>query len=1055
MVKFGDIMTTLSNAFSRRSNEKEIRKLEGVVERINSLKEEMASLTEEEMAAKTGEFKERLQNGETEDEILPEAFALVREAAERTTGMRPFDVQVMGGIVLHQGRIIEMKTGEGKTLAATMPAYLNALSGMGVHIVTVNDYLAKRDSEWMGPVYRMLGLSVGYIAHDMSQEDRRQSYAADIVYATNNELGFDYLRDNMVIYKDQLVQRELNFAIVDEVDSILIDEARTPLIISSKVEAKQGYERWNKVVASLIKKQARLVDESLDKAQQLLQEGNKEEAAELLLMARRGAPKNKKLLDILKDPGVEKQVEKVKYRLMSDKTMRLLDEQLYFSIDEATRGVDISPKGYDELVKEDPELREFLGYEKSEVEDANGDFDGEEGEEEKDTTVDEDIGRERDMEVEETEEEAAEMGDEEDQEPGDASEEEALTNQRGGEHEFTIRALLRAYSLYEKDVDYVIKDGQVVIVDEFTGRLMPGRRYSEGLHQAIEAKEGVQVQAESRTVASITFQNFFRLYNKLSGMTGTAATEEGEFQEIYGMDVVVIPTNKPMIREDRGDCIYKTEEAKFKAVVNEISRLYEKGQPVLVGTISVDKSEKLSRMLKQEGVPHNVLNAVNHAREAEIISQAGQKGTVTISTNMAGRGTDIVLGGNYEYIARQRIEKELEKENIEDEEEYDRAFAKRLQEILPQFKDKWESEHQEVVELGGLHVLGTERHESRRIDNQLRGRSGRQGDPGCSQFYISLEDDLMRLFGSGNIASVMERMGMDEDQSIDHPLISRAIENAQKKVESRNFEIRKHLLEYDLILNEQRKVIYAERRKVLDEENLKDNILEMVRAVVHRTVDRYIGDKSYILEEEARQLINYGETVFLRKGKFTPEETIELEPRAIKEIMVEEALTFYDLREKELEKEFGPESMRELERVILLRTVDRHWVEHIDAMHELRYEIGTRAYAQRDPLVEYRVEASRAYELMLNLIEEDVVRSLFQARVKSLPQRQRVVSEGTAVRPGSGGSLTGGSQRTSSSAKNNKQEKSQPVKVGEKIGRNEPCPCNSGKKYKKCCGKDN
>ncbi len=1051
MVKIGDIMTTLSNAFSRRSNEKEIRKLEGVVERINFLEEEMASLTEEELAAKTGEFKERLQNGETEDEMLPEAFALVREAAKRTTGMRPFDVQVMGGIVLHQGRIIEMKTGDGKTLAATMPAYLNALSGGGVHIVTVNDYLAKRDSEWMGPVYRMLGLSVGYIAHDMSQEDRRQSYAADIVYATNNELGFDYLRDNMVIYKDQLVQRELNFAIVDEVDSILIDEARTPLIISSKVEAKQGYERWNKVVASLIKKQARLVDESLDKAQQLLKEGNKEEAAELLLMARRGAPKNKKLLETLKDPGVEKQVEKVKYRLMSDKTMRLLDEQLYFSIDEATRGVDISPKGYDELVKEDPELRDFLGYEESEVEDDNSNFEGEEG---VDAAVDKDIGREKDMEMEETEEEAGKE-DEEEYEPGDAGEEEALANQRGGEHEFTIRALLRAYSLYEKDVDYVIKNNQVVIVDEFTGRLMPGRRYSEGLHQAIEAKEGVQIQAESRTVASITFQNFFRLYNKLSGMTGTAATEEGEFQEIYGMDVVIVPTNKPMIREDLGDCIYKTEEAKFRAVVNEISRLYEKGQPVLVGTISVDKSEKFSRMLKQEGVPHNVLNAVNHAREAEIISQAGQKGAVTISTNMAGRGTDIVLGGNYEYIARQRVEKELEKENIEEEEEYDRTFAKRLQEILPQFKEKWEQEHQEVVDLGGLHVLGTERHESRRIDNQLRGRSGRQGDPGSSQFYISLEDDLMRLFGSGNIASVMERMGMDEDQSIDHPLISRAIENAQKKVESRNFEIRKHLLEYDLILNAQRKVIYAERRKVLDEENLKDNILEMVQAVVHRTVDRYMGDKSYLLEEEAKQLINYGETVFLRKGIFSPEKIIEFEPRAIEEIMLEEALSFYDLREKELEKEFGPESMRELERVILLRTVDRHWVEHIDAMHELRYEIGTRAYAQRDPLVEYRLEASRAYELMLNLIEEDVVRGLFQAKVKSLPQRQQVVSESTAVRPDSGGSQKGSSQRTSASAKNNKQEKSQPVKVGEKIGRNAPCPCNSGKKYKKCCGKDN
>ena len=1034
MVKLGDIMTNLRNSFARRSNEKEVRKLEGVVARVNEVEEEVVNLSDEELGGKTAEFQERLQKGETEDELLPEAFAVAREAARRTTGMRPFDVQVMGGIVLHQGRIIEMKTGEGKTLAATMPAYLNALSGKGVHIITVNDYLAQRDSEWMGPVYRLLGLSVDYISHDMSQDNRRRAYAADIVYGTNNEFGFDYLRDNMVIYKDQLVQRELNFAIIDEVDSILIDEARTPLIISSKVEAKQGYQRWNDVVSSLIRKQWKLVDDALKRAEKLWEDGQKEEAAELLIMARRGAPKNKKLQEFLKNTAVEKEVEKVRYRIMSDKTMRLLDEHLYFSIDEATRGVDISPMGYDELAQEDPELQEFLGYEREPAELA----DGEEEEEQPEG-------------VEETEEE------EPDKEPGDA-EDEALARQRGGEHEFTIRALLRAYSLFEKDVDYVVKDGQVVIVDEFTGRLMPGRRYSEGLHQAIEAKEGVQVQPESRTVASITFQNFFRLYNKLSGMTGTAATEEDEFREIYSTDVVIIPTHKPMIREDLSDCIYKTSEAKFRAVVEEIAHLNEKGQPVLVGTVSVEKSEMLSKILKRKGVPHNVLNAINHAREAEIIAQAGQKGAVTISTNMAGRGTDIVLGGNYEYIARERVEKELAKEGIEDQEEYDRVFARRLQEILPEFKARWEQEHQEVVDLGGLHVIGTERHESRRVDNQLRGRSGRQGDPGSSQFYISLEDNLMRLFGSSNIASILDRLGMDEDQPIDHPMISKAIENAQKKVENRNFEIRKQLLSYDMVLNEQRKVIYDQRRKVLEEENVKETVMEMVREVVKRTVDRYSAEKNYLLEEEARQLLNYAETVFLLPGRIKVEDIIDLEARAIKDLLVEEAYRFYEARERAMEKEFGEDSMRELERVILLRTVDTHWVEHIDAMHELRYEISTRAFAQKDPLVEYRLEASRAYELMLNLIEEDVVRSLFQSRVRALPRRQQVVDSSAAVRASAAGSsaqagaLGDGTGSKSSAASGAGGGKQQPVKSEKKPGRNDPCPCNSGKKYKKCCG---
>ncbi len=1002
-----------------RGNEKEVKKLMAYVEEINALEEEVKDLSPEEMAAKTLEFRERLENGESEDDIMPEAFALVREASKRATGMRPFDMQLLGGIVLHRGRIAEMKTGEGKTLVATMPAYLNALRGRGVHIITVNDYLARRDSEWMGPVYRMLGLSVGLVVHDMKPEEKRISYAADIIYGTNNEFGFDYLRDNMVIYKDQLVQRDLNYAIIDEVDSILIDEARTPLIISSKVEAKQGYQRWNKVVSSLIKKQWRLVNEALNEAQQHLKEGNREEAGELILLARRGAPKNKKVLKILKEPGVEKQVEKVKHRFMTEKNLHLLDGELYFSIDEVTRGVDISPKGYDELAKEDPELKDFLGYGRDEGEDN------------------------------ETDTENNELEPRENQ-----GEEELMSRQRGGEHEFTIRALFKAYSIYEKDVDYVLKDGQIMIVDEFTGRLMPGRRYSEGLHQAIEAKEGVAIQAETRTVASITFQNYFRMYDKLSGMTGTAATEEDEFRNIYFMDVVIIPTNKPMIREDLPDRIYKSEQAKFNAVVEEISEYNKKGQPVLVGTISVDKSEMLSRMLKRRGVPHNVLNAVNHNREAEIISQAGQKGAVTISTNMAGRGTDIVLGGNYEYIARDKVQKELAGKDKENMDDYDREFARRLKEVLPQFKARWEQDHRAVLEVGGLHVLGTERHESRRIDNQLRGRSGRQGDPGSTCFYISLEDDLMRLFGGGNIAPVMDRLGMEEDQPIDHPLIGKAIENAQKKVEYRNFEIRKHLLEYDLILNEQRKVVYDQRRKVLEEANLKETVTEMVKHVVERSIERFTGDKPYMEEQAARELLRYGEDTFLPPGAISLNDIMEREPAQAGDLFLEGALSFYEMREKEIEKDFGTGGMRELERVMLLRTVDRHWIEHIDAMHELRYDIGNRAYAQRNPLVEYRIEASRAYDFMLSLIEEDVVRSVFRARVRALPQRQRVVSTTTTVRPGAGGSRPG-SFRDDASPAEGDREKVQPVRVEKKVGRNDPCPCESGKKYKKCCGLEN
>ncbi len=975
------------------ANEREVRRLWRYVDQVNALEPEIAALADADFPARTERLKERLKQGQTLDHILPEAFALVREAARRTVGMRPFDVQILGGVVLHQGRIAEMKTGEGKTLVATMPAYLNALTGQGVHIVTVNDYLARRDSEWMGPIYRLLGLSVGLIVHGLEPEQRRRAYQADVVYATNNELGFDYLRDNMVLYREELVQRGHFYAIVDEVDSILIDEARTPLIISSRVESKEEYSRWKSEVENLIRKQNRLINELLSRAQERLDRGEREEAAELLLLARRGAPKNKKLQKLLK--GQEKLVERVKQLLMTEKKLNQLDEELYFSIDEVTRAVSISQQGYQEIVRGNKEISRLLGFEQQ---------------------------------------------DHPDTDDGDREE-----DQSAGEHLHYVHQLLKAYSLYEKDVDYVVQDGKVIIVDEFTGRLMWGRRYSEGLHQAIEAKEGVQVQADTRTVASITFQNYFRMYEKLAGMTGTAVTEEEEFRKIYGMDVVVIPTNKPLIRQELDDRIYKTERAKFKAVVDEIKKRHESGQPILVGTISVEKSEMLSKMLKRQGVPHEVLNAVNHHREAYIIAQAGRKGAVTISTNMAGRGTDIILGGNPEYLIKERLEKKFGKSEGDLNEEEQALFKEQFEKLLGPARQEAEQNRKEVIALGGLHVLGTERHESRRIDNQLRGRAGRQGDPGSSQFFVSLEDDLMRLFGGDNIASLMDRFGLEEDMPIDHPLVSKAIERAQKKVESRNFEIRKHLLDYDDVLNQQREVIYSQRRRVLQGENMREPIQEMVGEVIDRTLDAFFLDKRYLEEQESIDLIRQGESSFLRRGKVKPEDLIDLERDEVRQILLQEASSHYDQREQEL----GPETMRELERVILLRTVDRHWMFFIDEMHELRQNINLRAYGQQDPLVEYKRESYDMFEGMIRTIQDEVVRAIYQVRVAARPRRQAVAGSAVGVKPradslGSGSGAAPASQSSSS--------KPQPVAV-KKIGRNEPCPCGSGKKYKKCCGK--
>ncbi len=877
-------------------NDREIKKLNKTVQKINNLEDEVSSLSDSGLKEKTREFKRRLNDGETVEEILPEAFTVVREAAKRTVGMRPFDVQVLGGIVLHQGRNAEMKTGEGKTLVATLPAYLNALTGKGVHIITVNDYLAKRDSEWMGEVYKFLGLEVGLIVHGLSSEERREAYAADIIYGTNNEFGFDYLRDNMVVDKNHLVQRELNYAIVDEVDSILIDEARTPLIISGQAQqSTDNYQKFSTFVPGLKEEEDYTVDEK----------------ANTVMLTEDGAAKAERFLGI---------------------------ENLYDDVN--------------------MELSHYLNQ------------------------------------------------------------------------------ALKAHILMKKDKDYVIKDGEVIIVDEFTGRLMYGRRYSNGLHQAIEAKENVKVAKESQTLATITFQNYFRMYNKLAGMTGTAATEEEEFRKIYGLDVVIIPTNEPMIREDLSDMVFKTERAKFKAVVEDIEQRYKAGQPCLVGTISIEKSEVLSDMLKKMGVPHQVLNAKYHEKEAYIVAQAGRSGMVTIATNMAGRGTDIMLGGNpalsaeEEFMQKYNCSIQEFKEKIDIEPLEKEKLINEYNEMLKKYQEITRKEKEKVIQSGGLHIIGTERHESRRIDNQLRGRSGRQGDPGSSQFYISLEDDLMRLFGSDNVSGIMEKLGLEEDQAIDHPMISRAIESAQKKVEGRNFDIRRHVLEFDEVMNEQRKVIYSQRRKVLEGENLKESILEMIEDIIDDMLGLYADEKVYPEEWDLKALLDYGKSVLVSDLSLKEEDLAELEREEIRDLLREETIKAYDKREEEL----GPEVMRSLERIVLLRTVDSKWMQHIDAMDDLKQGIGLRAYGQRNPLVEYKFEGYEMFQNMIKSIREEVVKLIFRVQIVSKLEQKAVAVSQEAAQAGEG------------------EQKKKPVKKEKKIGRNAPCPCGSGKKYKKCCG---
>ena len=900
-------------------SQRELKSIYPIADKIEALEEEYRALTDEQLQAKTPEFKQRLQQGETLDDILPEAFAAVREAADRVLGLRPYRVQLIGGIVLHQGRIAEMKTGEGKTLVATLPAYLNALTGNGVHIVTVNDYLAKRDSEWMGKVHRFMGLTVGLIVHDLTKEQRQAAYAADITYGTNNEMGFDYLRDNMAIYKDEQVQRGHSFAIVDEVDSILIDEARTPLIIS----------------------------------------GMGEKSTQLYDMAESFACRLKKYVVTETD---DKEAE--------DET---LDAD--YIVDEKARTATLTARGI-------AKAEEFFHLDN-------------------------------------------------------------LSDPENSTIAHHINQAIKAHGTMKRDVDYVVKDGEIIIVDEFTGRLMFGRRYSEGLHQAIEAKEHVSVQRESKTLATITFQNYFRLYSKLSGMTGTAMTEEEEFATIYKLDIVEIPTNRPVVRIDNEDAVYKTEQGKYRAVIRQVKECHEKGQPVLVGTVSIEKNELLSRMLTKEGIRHNLLNAKNHEKEAEIVAQAGQFGAVTVATNMAGRGTDIMLGGNAEYMATNDLRKAgYTDEVIADATGYAETDNPEILEARQLFADKLRQHKAEISgeadrvrQAGGLFIIGTERHDSRRIDNQLRGRAGRQGDPGETRFYISLEDDLMRLFGGERVQAAMERMKIDEDMPIESKMLTRSIQQAQTTVESRNFQARKSVLEYDDVMNKQREIIYGQRRQVLEGMDVKDVIMNMMNTSITHLVQNAFSGVHHLDMTSCQELLRQVEGLYFPKYavRFTQEQLDTMDAQAVIDAFTQAAAAYYQQKEDE----FTPPVMREVERVVLLRVVDEYWMEHIDAMSDLRQGIRLRAYAQTDPIIAYKKESLEMFEEMIAAIQDETVRRLYSVRLQKNEEvkRQRVANA------------------TSESVGGDGTVKKQPRKV-KKIGRNEPCPCGSGKKYKNCCGRN-
>ena len=908
------LITKLFGTYSER----ELKSIYPIVDKIEAMADEYRALTDEELRAKTPEFKARLANGETLDDILPEAFAAVREAAGRVLGLYPYRVQLIGGIVLHQGRIAEMKTGEGKTLVATLPAYLNALTGNGVHIVTVNDYLAKRDSEWMGKVHRFLGLSVGLIVHDLTSDERRAAYAADITYGTNNEMGFDYLRDNMALFSSELVQRGHAFAIVDEVDSILIDEARTPLIISGiGQKSTEMYSRTEALVARFRKKVIAETDEKEEEDVNVDADYIVDEKAKTATLTARGIAK----------------------------------AEQYFEIENLS----------------DPENSTIAHH---------------------------------------------------------------------------INQAIKAHGTMKRDIDYVVKDGEVVIVDEFTGRLMFGRRYSEGLHQAIEAKEHVTVARESKTLATITFQNYFRLYKKLSGMTGTALTEEEEFGTIYNLDIIEIPTNRPIARIDDPDVVYKTEAAKYRAVIAQVKECHAKGQPVLVGTVSIEKNEHLSYLLSREGIKHNLLNAKNHEKEAEIVAQAGKLGAVTVATNMAGRGTDIMLGGNAEYMAKNDLRKAgLSDELIAEATGYAETDDQEIldaralfAEALARHKAEIAGEADRVREAGGLFIIGTERHDSRRIDNQLRGRAGRQGDPGETRFYLSLEDDLLRLFGGERITNLMDRMNLDKDTPIENKMLSKSIENAQTSVESRNFQSRKATLEYDDVMNKQREIIYGQRKQVLDGRNLKDTIFGMIRSGISNQVTLHSGEHGKLDEDGVREILGSLEGMYFPRGMVTetPAELAAMGEDELTELFFNAAVTTYERKEEAVTSPI----MRELERVVLLRVVDEYWMDHIDAMQELRQGIRLRAYAQVNPIDAYKKESLEMFEEMISAIQDETVRRIFSARIKSEAEVKRErVAEGIVATTAGDGSV-----------------KKQPRKV-QKIGRNDPCPCGSGKKYKQCCGR--
>ena len=922
-----DSMSFFSKLFDPSAGE--IKRLNKIVDKIDSFEEEHKALTDEQLRGKTVEFRERLKNGETLDDLLPEAYSVVREATCRVTGKRQFRVQMLGGIVLHQGRIAEMKTGEGKTLTATMPAYLNALSGEGVHVVTVNDYLAKFQGEDVGRIFRFLGMTVGVIVHDLTQEERKAAYACDVTYGTNNEMGFDYLRDNMVIYQKNMVQRGHHFAIVDEVDSILIDEARTPLIISGAGDKSTDlYEKADRFVCTLQR-------------------------------------------------GEEPEQDRWEENPLSDEELAAMRKD--YVIDEKKKTCNLSEAGVRKAER-------WFGVEN-------------------------------------------------------------LSDIANNELLHHINAALRAHALMKRDVDYVVQNDEVVIVDEFTGRLMVGRRYSDGLHQAIEAKEHVKVQRESKTLATVTFQNYFRMYSKLSGMTGTAKTEEEEFKGIYKLDVVQIPTNRPMIRKDMNDLVYRTQKGKFSQVIEEIERRHKTGQPILVGTVSVEVSEMLSKMLRMRGIEHVVLNAKYHAREAEIVAQAGHYGAVTIATNMAGRGTDILLGGNPEFLARRAMKQKGYEDNVIDEATgfnenvSEEVLAARViyKQLYADFKKQTDAEHDRVIAVGGLHIIGTERHESRRIDNQLRGRAGRQGDPGSSQFFLSMQDDLMRLFGSERVSGLIEKMGLAEDEPIEAKMLTGQIENAQKRIEARNYEIRKNVLQYDDVMNEQRKEIYEQRKQVLEGRDMHETIVKMADKLIEEAVATYCGNGDEHADWDMEGLTQYLERLCIRIGFFKAHEeafkTVDKEELIAK--LKQEARDFYALREKGFELiHIDP---RELERVVLLSCVDRRWMDHIDAMDQLRDGIGLRAYGNKNPITEYQIEGYDMFDEMVHFIREDTVRRMYQARI-NIPQQRKEVAEPKETNLEQAKAAGGPSG---------------PKRVQKQVGRNDPCPCGSGKKYKNCCGRDN